>query len=389
MATSVRRILRNYAWYFLIWTVIGLFFFSQSMTQKFFSREPTPWWHYLVSWLVGVYIWALLTPLVLWLGNRLPFKRRNWLRRGALHLLLSIVISLLGLTFEASVLSRVGVFPAIMTGFLPTLIFLLMIGFHQGVMTYFTLLGIQRGISYYRQYQEREQQALRLELHTSELKTQLANAQLSALKMQLQPHFLFNTLNAIMVLVRQQKGRQAEEMLARLGDLLRCVLEDVDAQEVPLRRELEYLQLYLSIEQVRFPDRLHAEIFADAAILDAAVPQMGLQPIVENAIRHGLGRSSAAGRIQISATRVGDTLEIKIKDDGPGFPRDQPSQDRGIGLTNTRARLKQLYGDAAKLSAGNGEDGGAIVTMVIPYRLAPETSEREVIEIHALHNADR
>ena len=389
MAISARRILRNYAWYFLIWTVIGLFFFSQSMTQKFFSREPTPWWHYLVSWLVGVYIWALLTPLVLWLGNRLPLKRRNWLRRGALHLLLSIVISLLGLTFEASILSRVGVFPAIMTGFLPTLIFLLMIGFHQGVMTYFTVMGIQYGVGYYRQYQEREQQALRLELHTSELKTQLANAQLSALKMQLQPHFLFNTLNAIMVLVRQQKGRQAEEMLARLGDLLRCVLEDVDAQEVALRRELEYLQLYLSIEQVRFPDRLHAEIFADPAILDAAVPQMGLQPIVENAIRHGLGRSSAAGRIQISAARVSDTLEIKIKDDGPGFSRDRPSQGRGIGLANTGARLKQLYGDAAKLSIGNAEDGGAIVTMVIPYRLAPETSEREVIEIHALHNADR
>jgi LytS/YehU family sensor histidine kinase len=179
-----------------------------------------------------------------------------------------------------------------------------MLGFHSNITTYFTLLGMQYGWQYYRQYQEREREALRLKLDASELRTQLMRAQLSALKMQLQPHFLFNTLNAIMVLVRQQKGRQAEETLARLSDLLRCVLEDVEAQEVPLRRELEYLQLYLSIEQVRFQDRLRVEISADPAILEAAVPHMGLQPIVENAIRHGIGRSSAAGRIQISAARV-------------------------------------------------------------------------------------
>ena len=144
-------------------------------------------------------------------------------------------------------------------------------------------------------------------------------AQLGVLKTQLQPHFLFNTLNAIMVLVRQQKAGQAEQMLAHLSDLLRCVLEDVESQEVPLRRELEYLQLYLSIEEVRFQDRLRVEITADPRLLDAAVPQMALQPIVENAIRHGIGRSSAAGRIQINAIRVNGSLEIKVKDDGPGL----------------------------------------------------------------------
>jgi LytS/YehU family sensor histidine kinase len=207
--------------------------------------------------------------------------------------------------------------------------------------------------------------------------------------MQLQPHFLFNTLNAIMVLVRQQKGLQAEEMLAHLSDLLRCVLEDVEAQEVSLRRELEYLQLYLSIEQVRFLDRLRTEISADPAILDAAVPQMALQPIVENAIRHGLGKSSSAGKIQISAIRVNDMLEIKVQDDGPGFPDGNASQGRGIGLANTRTRLHQLYGGSAKLTGENGELGGAIVTMLLPYHLAPESSARELVEVHALHNADR
>ena len=305
---------------------MGIFFFSQAIVQKFLSREPTPWQHYLISWMVGVYLWALLTPFIFWLGHRFPIGRQNWVRRVALHLPISVVISFAQLFVESIILYHVHVFPSFMTGLVPTFIFLLTIGFHQGIMTYFLLLGGQYGLDYYHKYLEREKQALRLELNTAQLKTQLAHAKLSALKMQLQPHFLFNTLNAIMVLVRQQNGKQAEEMLARLGDLLRCVLEDVDTQEVSLRRELEYLQLYLSIEQVRFPDRLRAEISVDQSILDAAVPQMGLQPIVENAIRHGIERSSAAGRIQIDATRLNDTLEIKVKDDGPGLRTRSPSK---------------------------------------------------------------
>jgi LytS/YehU family sensor histidine kinase len=293
-------------------------------------------------------------------------------------------ISLGQLGVEAAILYWLGVFPTIMTGFAPTFFFLLIIGFHQGVINYFIIIGIQYGISYYWQYQERAQQALQLELNASELQRQLVHAQLGALKMQLQPHFLYNTLNAIMVLVRQQKGNQAEEMLARLSDLLRCVLEDVEAQEVPLRRELEYLRLYLSIEQVRFPDRLRAEISADTAILDAAVPQMGLQPIVENAIRHGIGQSSSAGRIQIQADRVTNRLVIKVTDDGPGLVDETLSQSAGIGLRNTRERLRQLYGEGATLSVENGERGGAVVTMALPYHLAPGTSEYEVMEVHAL-----
>ncbi len=368
---------------------MGFFFFSQSLVQRFLSRDPTPWQHYLIAWMVGVYLWALLTPLILWLGRRFPFKRENWLRRFFLHLPISIGISLAQLFVESLILYHLHVLPNLLTSLLVTFIFLLTIGFHQGIMTYFLLLAGQYGFDYYYKYLEREKDALRLELNTSQLKTQLANAQLNALKMQLQPHFLFNTLNAIMVLVRQQKGKQAEEMLARLGDLLRCVLEDVDAQEVSLRRELEYLKIYLSIEQVRFPDRLRAEISADQSILDAAVPQMGLQPIVENAIRHGIGKSSAAGKIQINAVRLNDTLEIKIKDDGPGLADKRSVEGNGIGLSNTRARLQQLYGDSAKLNIENGLDGGVVVTMALPYHLASGISEREVMEVHALHNADR
>lgn len=367
---------------------MALFFFTQSLMQKFASGEPTPWWHYLTSWLVGVYIWALVTPGVLWLGRRFPFARKNWLRRTALHLPLSVGVSIVQLAVESAILAQMRIFPSIMKDFGSTLAFLLIIGFHQGVITYWTILGVQAGFRYYRRYQERERQALRLELDASELKTELARAQLSALKMQLQPHFLFNTLNAIMVLVRQQKGREAEEMVGRLSDLLRCVLEDVEAQEVPLRRELEYLELYLSIEQVRFQDRLKVEVAVDPAALDAAVPHMGLQPIVENAIRHGIGRSSAAGRLRISATRVGGELELKVQDDGPGLPADA-IEGRGIGLANTRARLQRLYGDAARLTVENGEQGGAVAVMVVPYHLAPGGSETSAMEVHAADDSDR
>jgi LytS/YehU family sensor histidine kinase len=222
-------------------------------------------------------------------------------------------------------------------------------------------------------------------LHASELKAQLVRAQLSALKMQLQPHFLFNTLNAIMVLVRQQRGRQAEDMLARLSDLLRCVLEDVDAQQISLRRELEYLRLYLSIEQVRFQDRLDIEISADDIALDAAVPHMGLQPIVENAVRHGIGRIAAAGTIRISASCANQNLVIRVADDGPGLGAAGLVGVHGIGLANTRARLQQLYGDTASLKVENGERG-AVATMTLPYRLAGELPGTD---LHAFDSADR
>jgi sensor histidine kinase YesM len=393
MDKRVKGDLRNYPLYFLIWTILGIFYFSQGMTQKFFSHDPTPWWHHLLSWLTGVYLWALLTPAVFWLGRRFPFERPKRARRVALHLLLSVLIALLELGVESAILPQLHVFPQIMTTVASTFGFLLVIGFHSGVVTYWMILGVQYGIRYYESDRERKQEALRLELHASELQSQLMQAQLGVLKMQLRPHFLFNTLNAIMVLVRQHRAREAEQMLSHLSDLLRCVLEDVEAQEVTLRRELEYLQLYLSIEQVRFHDRLRVEISADSAILDAAVPQMALQPIAENAIRHGLGRSSRAGRIKISAERKGNALELRVQDDGPGFPPPgvdvDPTANKGIGLANTRARLEQLYGREAQLRTENQLPGGALVTLTLPYHEIAPVAETAAMEMHALHHPNR
>ncbi|PYQ66947.1 MAG: sensor histidine kinase [Acidobacteria bacterium] len=389
MSIVDRRALKRLALYFLAWTGVGLFYFTQDATRNYLWHSPIPWRSTLISWLVGVNLSAAFTPAILWLGRRFPFERRVWLRRTLTHLALSVVFSLVHLTLDSAILSSLGIFSALMKpSFAATFFLLLILGFHPNVIAYWTVLCLQYVFHYYNQYQERRRQALRLELQASELRSQLVQAQLTALKGQLQPHFLFNTLNAIMVLVRQGRGTQAEEMLARLSDLLRNVLDDVEAQEVTLRRELDSLRLYLAIEEVRFQDRLRVEIDARPGVLAAAVPHLGLQPIVENAIRHGIGSRSAAGRLRIHAARVGELLEIRVEDDGPGLPPGGPSS-KGIGLANTRARLRQLYGDAAALTLENGAQGGAVATLTLPYRARPDEATAEMMEIHALDPIDR
>jgi signal transduction histidine kinase len=387
-----RRRLSRYAAYALAWTAAGLFLFTRDLTRRFYWNDPLPWPELLASWMTGAYISAALTPAVFWLGARWPIERRVWIRRTALHLLGGVTYAVLQLALEAAISVRLGILSStVANSFWRLFPVLAVLGFHGNVLSYWAMLGIQSGLRYYRRYQARERDALRLELQASELQTALVRARLSALKTQLQPHFLFNTLNAVVVLVRQQNGRLAEETLARLSDLLRWVLEDVDTQEVPLRRELEYLRRYLAIEQVRFPDRLHVDIIvSDPDLLDAGVPHMGLQPIVENAIRHGLERSAAAGQIQLHVARADGWLEITVRDDGPGFPAEAVAEPRGIGLANTRARLRQLYGEAATLTTANAAHGGAIVTMRLPYHLADEDPPGESgRDEHATDHVDR
>jgi sensor histidine kinase YesM len=386
MTTGTRHTWRFYAALFLAWTVMGLFFFSQGIIQKVLSGDPNPWWHHLTSWMVGVWLWFFCSIVVARLGRLFPLGQGRTARTVAIHLVLAVVVTVVQLAVESVILRSLHVFPTIMTTLPATFVFLMIIGFHQGLITYGMVLGVQFAFGWYRRYQERRQEALRLELRSSELERELVKAHLSTLKMQLHPHFLFNTLNTIMVLVRQGKSPAAEEMLARLSDLLRSVLEDVEAQEVPFSRELEYLQLYLAIEQVRFQDRLRVEFAIDPETLDAAVPYMALQPIVENAIQHGIGRSSSAGRITISACGVGGRLVIRVADDGPGLAPDNGAASHGIGLANTRARLERLYGDAAQLTVENGERGGVLATMTLPYRLVRRTSAQEVREAHAAHS---
>ena len=364
------RKIRPWAIYLLAWTLVGLIYFAQNVTRRFYWEDPNPWQD-LRYWSANIYISALLTPLIVWAGRRWPLERQKLTRLIGLHLLLSLAWAFIKLSLEAGFHLTWNEFwpirPPITFKSEITLLFIF--GFHTSVVAYWVVLSIQTAFRNYVRFQERAQAVLRSELRGSQLETQVAQARLGALKAQLQPHFLFNTLNAIVVLVRQQKGQQAEETLARFSDLLRAVLADMDAQEVTLGRELEYLKLYLSIEQVRFSDRLHVVIDVDPELLDASVPHMGLQPIVENAIRHGVGRRSTPGAIEIRAERAGETLRISVRDDGPGFGANGVGGGMGLGLTNTRARLKQLYGEGAELRTGAGPQGGALVTMELPFHV--------------------
>lgn len=389
MSGSLQTRLTRYVLGFLGWTAAGLFLFSQELTRRIYWNDPTPRTELFVSWMIGIYILAAATPPTLWLGRRFPIDSQRWVRSSALHLLFSIFFSIVELALEAALFVQFGILPWLFQdSFRVTFSTLLVLAFHSNMLGYWTVLGIQHGFRYYHRFRDREREALRLELRASELSTQLAQAQLNALKMQLQPHFLFNTLNALMVLIRQGNTRDAEETLDRLSDLLRWVLDDVDAQEVPLRRELEFIGLYLRIEQVRFRDRLTIDISAAPDVLDAGVPHMCLQPLVENAIRHGIGKSSLSGLVKIRAWREADMLHIEITDDGPGFPGHPMLKGHGIGLANTRARLRQFYGDTAQLSTGPAAGGGASVAVRVPFREIESPGPAEVIGLHAADSAD-
>jgi LytS/YehU family sensor histidine kinase len=231
------------------------------------------------------------------------------------------------------------------------------------LLIYGAIVGVCYAIDYYRKYREREFVAAQLE-------AQLAQAQLDSLRMQLHPHFLFNTLNGIVGLVRDNKNDAAVRMLVGLSDLLRHALEHSDRQEVQLREELNFIKLYLSIQQMRFPDRLQIDLDIDPATSKALVPNFVLQPLIENALRHGIGRSAGAGSIGISSRRENGSLLITVSDNGAGLPNHwQLKTNCGIGLANTAARLQQLYGENHRFDIHNRDGGGVEVEIVIPMRL--------------------
>jgi LytS/YehU family sensor histidine kinase len=206
------------------------------------------------------------------------------------------------------------------------------------------------------------------DLKASQLEGQLAQAQLQVLRMQLHPHFLFNTLHTISALMHKDL-KAADRMLALLGDLLRDSLEKVGAQVVPLKQELEFLDRYLEIEKTRFRDRLSVQMAVEPETLDAEVPNLILQPLVENAIRHGIARRAEGGRLEIHAQSQDHMLVLRVRDDGPGLPSDTEMAARGgVGLANSQARLEQLYGAAHRFELRNRTDGGLEVTLALPLR---------------------
>jgi sensor histidine kinase YesM len=218
-------------------------------------------------------------------------------------------------------------------------------------------VSITHALTYYRRAQERERKAV-------ELEARLADAKLDALRMQLHPHFLFNTLNAISTLVHKDP-HAADEMIANLSELLRATL-DAEGQEIPLRRELDLLSRYLEIQQARFGDRLKIERQIDAAALDALVPTLILQPLVENAIRHGIEPQTTAGVVAIRAQRKDSVLQLGVADNGGGLQK-STGKSSGIGLTNTKARIEELYGNAGRLVLNSKSGEGFSVEIEIPF----------------------
>ena len=364
-----RQQIRRLAWLWLAWTVAGLFYITQDSVPRLYRGEAVAWRYVFVGWMCGMYVCAALTPAVLWLGDRWPVERRAV--HSAWHLPFSLIFSVMATVLEVPVLLLLGVFPSNTP---PSIVegvrIMLSFGVQGGVVRYWVVIALQAVYRAQQSAKAREREAFELRVQAADLAQQLATSQLGALKMQLQPHFLFNTLGAIMVLIQQQRTAQAEAMVARLSDLLRLTLEDVEAQEVPLWRELEFLRLYLSIEQVRFEDRLKVRIVAAPALADTLVPHMVLQPIVENAVRHGLGQSEDTVTIQVEAAARNGSLALVVSDDGPGLGPGEPAHN-GIGLANTRARLARLYGDRADLAVEPGPHRGVRVSIALPMRVAP------------------
>ena len=347
-----------------VWTLFALFFASQFALQNQLSPSPVPFWRILTWQLVSGYIWFAISPIILYLARRFPFDGGRWKKSVPVHLVACLAIAFGQLLLDAFVLTRLGYpwnreFP----NFFEAYKFFVLVNLHLSILIYMGVVAIWSTYSYYQKYRERE-------LHSSQLEARLAQSRLQVLKMQLHPHFLFNTLNAISELIHKDP-ESADRMLTDLSDLLRLSFENLEVQEIPLKQELEFLEKYLEIEQMRFHDRLTVEMRIAPDTLDASVPNMILQPLVENAIKHGIAPRSSGGRIDINAVRSNGHLEITVKDDGLGVPfGDFENLPEGVGLSNTRRRLRHLYGDGHRFNLEKRDEGGCGVYLEIPFRVA-------------------
>jgi signal transduction histidine kinase len=345
---------------FATWTVVWLVMSSQSYVY-YRSRElDVPWMRFVGSfseWL----LWGFFTPPVLAFVWRTPLGRASWRRRLPLHLVagiltpsLFVLLAQVVRTFLSGALAE----PELVQPLTPGYFFRWYVS---ALFAYVDVVFVGHLVHYSRESKAKD-------LKASQLEGQLAQAQLQVLRMQLHPHFLFNTLHTISALMHKDL-KAADRMLALLGDLLRDSLEKVGAQVVPLKQELEFLDRYLEIEKTRFRDRLSVQMDVDPETLDAEIPNLILQPLLENAIRHGIARRAEGGRIEIDAHAQDGMLVLRVRDDGPGLPSDTEMAARGgVGLANSQARLEQLYGPAHRFELRNRTHGGLEITLALPLR---------------------
>ena len=363
----------------LYWSSFALVGYAQTDAYWLLQGHPGFTDTEVLELLLRSLLWLLSTPLILYLAYRAPLASGQPLRRlgrhVGLHLAVQLGLNLLITCFSYLVLYQLlglttgrtwgpdGVWASMLLRLSSSLTTYLLLVFGYGLAT-----------ATYRN-QALHRQNVRYELATEQLKTQLAGAQLQALKMQLNPHFLFNTHHAIVGLLLEHENERAISMVTSLSDLLRAVLANGDTQLIPLREELQFVTKYLHIQQIRFQDRLRIEFAVAADTQDCLFPQFLLQPLVENALVHGIEQVPGEALLRIAARREGTQLVVEISDDGPGAGR-RPAPRRpgaeagqGIGLSNTRARLDKLYHGQAQLEFTQPPTGGTVVRLCVPHEL--------------------
>jgi two-component system LytT family sensor kinase len=363
--------MRTFSWrkiilYIGIWLLIAIFFsvlvyFSQAQLRSDYVFS----WKLVFLWQAIIYGWAILFPAISWFAVRFRVERGNWRRTLPIHLI-AAVLFVLAHTFLYAVFYHLS--NCFYSGedclFLEALRRFFFSNWLLDSSMYFLILSAVTAHDYSRRFQAEQ-------LISSELNAALADSKLSALKMQIHPHFLFNTLNSISTLMHEDL-RAADEMVARLGDFLRLTLENSGEQVVTLAQEMNFINCYLEIESVRFADRLKLERDVEPNTLQARVPNLILQPLIENAIKHGISRQIRPGKICIRARRSGEMLLLQVEDNGPG-PQKQSTDSTGIGLANTRARLFNLYGENQQIEISNADPQGLIVTLKIPFETNGKT----------------
>lgn len=336
------------------WTFVALYFAAQA---HFNTRPRLLWSRAFLINVTVYYLWGLCTPIVIWLALRYDFRKGQVTRALLVHLGASVVLTVMQLVATEMVLSMI--FARRTSPLMERLSSMVGLNFQGSLPTYWLILFVWLAIDYQAKLRHRE-------LEASQLEAQLSQAQLHALRMQLNPHFLFNTLNSISSLMYSDV-ESADAMMARLSEFLRLTVDRDIAQEIPLEQEVEFVRRYLEIEKVRFEKRLRVTIDVSPEASRASVPSLALQPLVENAIHHGIAARREGGTIEIRAECSDQSLHLSVADDGVGA-REQGRE--GVGLANTRTRLERLYGSGQHLEVTNLQPRGFRVDIVIPYRHA-------------------
>lgn len=345
-----------------VWTIPGLaatvIHYIRSLDSQYAS-----WAVSLRLQLVFWYLWVPITPLALAMGRKFsPIEPGHRARNIALHVATAAVVSFSQLSLGLLVFRTFSAEPSALP-YVRSLLFFLANYFEFDMVIYAGVVGAGLALDYYRR-------SRRDALRTALLEAQLAEARLESLRTQLHPHFLFNTLHSISALMAKDVPA-ARRMMTRLSDLLRFSLEQEGSDEVPLAEEIDFLNRYVEIQRARFPDRLAVDIEVDPAVQSLLVPRFLLQPLVENAIRHGADRRAQGGRVVVRAGQEDHILRIEVEDNGPGFHA-RDGHREGVGLRSTRARIEHLYHEAGRLELASGESGGALVRIEIPVRRGGE-----------------